>query len=547
MYRRVLTALLAFGVIASAPLSAKVVVNEVMVNEPGSATTLEWIELYNDSPNQALLYTCRLRIGAATVISFLTDSILPPGEYYIICRRLYSSGSTQGFEEVWGNNSGYWGDNEFETSIRPPLDADFSLSNSGGTIELYSLVNNEVLSRLTWTEEGKDGVSWEREAPKSATIGQSVDPTGSTPAVVNSLTPVGADLSLDSVEVIPDNGSVHLSFWVVNRGVSDILAQKLSLWHLLPNGFEVPVGTLDIPDVPRGYTVLLGDVYTFDGLYAHLKATLPQDDRDRNNERVFMATGADYPPVVLNEIMPRPRDGLATEWVELRSRSRAPVDLKDWSLGDARSQALISDTTLTMSVGGYLVLADSVQAITDFYPDFAGTASRPARWPTLNDDDDEVRLVDPYGIVADNHAYSSTFDDNFTMSRGEEPSHENEWGRSRDKGGTPGAPNDVLLEPTGSRLHVAIEPAVFSPDGDGAYDEVTITVEAPPAEEYDLKIYDRQGRPVRTLVDGQPVLAPAYYWDGRSDGGNRLPIGIYILYFEAVGVESLKEPIVIAR
>jgi hypothetical protein len=35
--------------------------------------------------------------------------------------------------------------------------------------------------------------------------------------------------------------------------------------------------------------------------------------------------------------------------------------------------------------------------------------------------------------------------------------------------------------------------------------------------------------------------------DGRSDGGNRLPIGIYILFFEAVGVESLKEPIVIAR
>lgn len=55
----------------------------------------------------------------------------------------------------------------------------------------------------------------------------------------------------------------------------------------------------------------------------------------------------------------------------------------------------------------------------------------------------------------------------------------------------------------------------------------------------DLGIYDVTGRLVRTLVDG-PVAAGNYAadWDGRDDGGNPMPSGIYFARLRAGGEEK---------
>ena len=106
----------------------------------------------------------------------------------------------------------------------------------------------------------------------------------------------------------------------------------------------------------------------------------------------------------------------------------------------------------------------------------------------------------------------------------------------------------MRYEPSGSSIAVAVKPSVFSPDGDGFEDVAIITVEEAPAEaELTMRVYDRQGRVVRTIIDGERLLKSSYTWDGRSDGGNRLPIGIYILYLEAAGGGSVKKTVVIAR
>jgi flagellar hook assembly protein FlgD len=52
---------------------------------------------------------------------------------------------------------------------------------------------------------------------------------------------------------------------------------------------------------------------------------------------------------------------------------------------------------------------------------------------------------------------------------------------------------------------------------------------------------------VKTFLDGQSSLQAEFAWDGKSDDGKQQPIGIYIVYFEAVGVESTKTTVVIAR
>ena len=121
------------------------------------------------------------------------------------------------------------------------------------------------------------------------------------------------------------------------------------------------------------------------------------------------------------------------------------------------------------------------------------------------------------------------------------------WGRSTEPGGTPGEMNLVRFLQDASALSITVTPRIIRPDGDGIDNEALIVVTAPAAPSYTIRLYDRRGRSVRTFEDRSPDLASEYRWDGRSDGGRRLPLGIYILYVEATGVESRKQTIVIGR
>jgi len=546
MYFRSVNIFLFLIFLAVISVHGGVVINEAMVNEPGSATTLEWIELYNDSENEAYLHTYKLKIGDYRITLPELNPLLQPGEYYIVCRRLYTSGSTPGFEGVWGDSSGYWGDSEYEQSLRTPFDESFSLPNTSGTIELVNFLE-EVISEFTWYEEGLDGVSWERVSPDELSIGQSVDYESATPGFMNSLTPVGNDLALDQVQVVSSKGDARLIFTITNRGETATGSTEFTLYEVLSDHFEIPLDVIEIPEIESGYTVQITETYNFDGLYIYLKAVLPSDDRDRNNEFEFRATGVEYPPIVINEVMANPTLGLKTEWVEIKNIYSEPFDLNGWQIGDELSLFMISDSALIINPDEYMVLADSSTLFLDFYTMFTGLCQQPERWSTLNNNGDNVRLIDDYGITAAEFEYASAYDSNYTWSRNEEGLQSDIWGRSDTKGGSPGKKNRVLIKPDASGLTVTIAPTHISPDGDGYQDEAEIMVEAPEGNGYEMKIYDKQGRVVKTFIDGASWLQPVYYWDGRSDGGNRQPIGIYILYFEVTGVESVKKPIVIAR
>jgi len=69
---------------------------------------------------------------------------------------------------------------------------------------------------------------------------------------------------------------------------------------------------------------------------------------------------------------------------------------------------------------------------------------------------------------------------------------------------------------------------------------------APPGESITMKIYDTEGREVKTLIDNLPSYDGQVEWDGRSNGGRRLPVGIYIVYMEVSNTDQYKQTIVIA-
>ena len=71
-----------------------------------------------------------------------------------------------------------------------------------------------------------------------------------------------------------------------------------------------------------------------------------------------------------------------------------------------------------------------------------------------------------------------------------------------------------------------------------------IDISVPEGEAMTARVYDRDGREMRTLIDSEKPYDESLEWDGTTDGGRSLPPGIYILYVEVSGSGTHKQTIV---
>lgn len=519
-------------------LYSAVIVNEVLANEPGGSTSLEWVELYNTSASDAGLSLYYLQIGASQVP---LSGIIPGNGYLVVCRRLYAGGGTPGFESQWGNNSGIWGDHPSEQY--PVQEGSFTLVNASGRVEV--LRAGTLQSGLSWIQPGLDGYSWERTDPLGVTIAQCIDNSGSTPGLLNSVTPLPNDLAIADLSAVPDSGRTTLFVEIENRGTLPQLGRVLLITD--QNAPSLPLLVDTLAQIEPGFRLLRSYALDPSGLYMAVTAAVETDDRPLNDTIGSIIPGSQYPAVYLNEILANPIAGLGSEWVEIVSRASSTMIISGWMLGDSLATVPILPDNQPIDPGEHLIIAQDSIAFKAYYPAFTGRILQPASWTDFNNDGDLVRLIDGYGYLADRRRYAETYDDNVTIARYEPEAPFGRWGREAALGGSPGEVNDVLFDQDFERMSIDITPQVFSPDNDGRDDTTVIRVAATPADRYTIKLYDRQGRVVRTIVDGVSLLRDRYTWDGRSDDGDRLPIGMYILFVEAHGVESRKETIVIAR
>ena len=102
--------------------------NEIMPNPVGNDNDYEWIELYNNSNEDLSLDNCLI-----DNIGFPLDSKINKSSYLVIAKDVSDIDQNgKSFEEVWGNNSGVWGDDETENY--EVLDLNISLKNSNDII-----------------------------------------------------------------------------------------------------------------------------------------------------------------------------------------------------------------------------------------------------------------------------------------------------------------------------------------------------------------------------------------------------------------------------
>jgi hypothetical protein len=184
-------------------LNSNVVINEMLANEPGSYTKLEWVELYNaDSTELDLegwLFICK---DDTTMIP--AGTAIPANGFLVVSRQLLSEPPDSiSFEGWWGDRSGVWGDSPEENF--PAVEAKMSLTNSGGTISLVDLDQN--VQTFTWDENCGDGVSLERVSSEEDFWLCCVFPDKSTPGEKNSVSTAYSDeieLSIEPNPFSPD-------------------------------------------------------------------------------------------------------------------------------------------------------------------------------------------------------------------------------------------------------------------------------------------------------------------------------------------------------
>jgi hypothetical protein len=463
--------LLAVGVILgmAMPARAELILNEALANEPGSATTLEWIEILNwpDTGADVSLQGYRLLDGGS-IITLDTLLVIPAGGFAILARKATGAAS---FETRWGDSSGVWGDAPGESFPLITV-GQMSLRNAGDTVRLVSPTGDTSL--ILWTSDAGDGRSIERIRPGDndapSNFAPCVAPSGSTPGSPNSVLPPRGDLAIDTVVTGPllptPDDTVRVAVRIRNVGFGDVAGGTLSLrregsaagvivaqpYPAIPETGELTL-VLDWPNPPPGIS--------------QITAWLNEDADSANNARtVPVSVRFDRPYLVISEYLANPEAGGPEEWVEIANVSDWGIRLEGMRVGDSLNSEPIPAAAGSIPAGGFHVLAENAAAFRAHYPDFTGALTGIPGWRALNNTGDGIRLVGPSGEIIDSLSFRLTYPGNRSVERVELTSSYSapgDWTVSEAPlGATPGAPNSVARGETGSLMFdsVWIEPPV---------------------------------------------------------------------------------------
>jgi hypothetical protein len=284
----------------------------------------------------------------------------------------------------------------------------------------------------------------------------------------------------------------------------------------------------------------------------------PPDSNPWNDTAfVDVMVGSEPLSIVVNEIMFDPLPA-QNEWVEFYHRGHDPIDIARWRFSDRPTSSgansfVITTTPIIVQPHDFIVVAADSSIFSQF-PSLATTS------PTvhlivlnrtngfgLNNDGDDVVLRDALGNTIDSVCFFSSWhhpDVAITKGRSLErispeisSNDQRNWSTSpSSSGGTPGQTNGVFTTRLPCAASLSISPNPFSPDGDGFEDFCIIHYNLPlTTSVIRISIFDVRGRLLRTLANTE-FSGPKgdIVWDGLDDAKQRVRIGPYIVFIEAI-------------
>ncbi|MEI7810995.1 MAG: lamin tail domain-containing protein [Ignavibacteria bacterium] len=285
-----------------------------------------------------------------------------------------------------------------------------------------------------------------------------------------------------------------------------------------------------------------------------------------NENSVRNLTGYERGTVIINEIMFYPSDD-NTEFIELYNKSGQTINIGGWLAGKVTGERFIlANENQSLNPGDFFIIAADSLLFNNYpYMRTAGNVMIINRTGLgLNNAEDNIILRDALGNIIDSVYYSDKWHNkgfsvtkNKSLERVNPVSGSNDnsnWSTSvADEGATPGKTNSIYVINQKVDKNFSILPNPFSPDNDGFEDVAIISYNSPrEITGIRLKIFDSQGRLVRTIINQSGSSRGSIIFNGCNDNGTPLRIGIYILLLEELDTnstvtETLKSVVVIAR
>lgn len=530
-----------------------VMINELMADPspPVGLPDFEYVEIYNTTNRHINMRGWTFQVG--TVEKPVPDLTLQPGEHI-----LFVPNSALWIFQMFGRSFGF---------------SSLGLTNAGATL---SLLNEKkvLISRVsysdTWygdAQKVNGGWSLEQIDPFNPCAGEenwsvSMAEEGGTPGKIN---------SIDAENLVVP--AIHKIIPVDGKTMRVYFNQAMDHWSCVnPQTYYVDK-TIGFPtsavsaDSSRSSVLLTFDkallkrtIYTL-SIEQPLLNCKGSELLSGSEFRFGISEPAEKNDVVINEVLFNPAGG-GVDFVEIFNRSEKIIDLATLKLGnlsmnsfggfDTSYKSVTADNQLLLE-GEYLVLTTNPTKVQEqYYTENPSAFLRMASLPAYNNASGTVILSGINKQLADFFKYDESMHHPLLNSVAgvslerihfDRPSSDQtNWHSASASVGyaTPGYKNSQFSEPVDAEAEVIVHPEVFSPDNDGVDDVLNISYRFDsPGLTASVHIFDSQGRLVKNIV-GNELLGTegTFSWDGRTEDNQKASIGIYIIFFEAFGVNG---------
>jgi hypothetical protein len=537
----------------SEALPFDVVINEIMAdpNPPVGLPDFEYVEIFNTSGRHISMRGWTFQVG--TTSKPVPDLILQPGEYI-----LFVPNSALWIFQMFGRSFGF---------------SSLGLTNSGATLSLLNdqgvLISRVAYSDSWYGDAQKAGGGWSLEQidPFNPCAGEenwsvSMAEEGGTPGNLNSID--AENLVLPAIhKIIPtDDKTVRIHF---NQAMDHWSCLNLQAYYV-DQTIGFPVVAVSADSARRSVLLKFDKAFLKRTIY-----TLSIEHSLYNCKGLELTPGLEYRfgisepvesnDIVINEVLFNP-SGDGVDFVEVYNRSDKIIDLATLKLGNVtRNSFGVSDTSFKsitddnqlLLKGEYMVLTTNPLKVKEqYHTEDPSAFLRMSSLPSYNNASGTVVLSGINKQLSDAFEYEESMHhpllskvDGVSLERihyDRPTSDRTNWHSAAVSVGfaTPAYKNSQFSEPGDPDDEVTISPEVFSPDNDGIDDVLNIAYRfEQPGFTASVTIFDVQGRLVRHLVNNAMLgTEGTFSWDGCTEDNQKANIGIYIIFFEAFGVNG---------
>ena len=452
-----------------------------------------------------------------------------------------------------------------------------SLNNTGDTISIRSSIKQ--LDAVIYTSKYvKKGVSIERidalEPSINGNLTLSCDTSGASSGTYNCNRALQYDLEI--CDFYQNKIKKTLDVKLYNIGKSSANGAEISIFCDKDKNMQFAddemILTKNIPNIASKDSFLLeinlneinSNLLKSGYYYFKAKIQFSEDENPANNSKTSEYYKAfAFETIRINEIMSRPADS-SGRYIEIYNSSADTIDLSGFSLQEGitkKENKYLPIKNLIIYPASYALIAwDSTLYYS--YPKLKDSINvYLSNWTyEINSDKDYIGIFDQSLELMDSCDYSESWHD---------PKLDNPKGVSLEKmnvlassnipnswtscvslnGGTPLEQNSVNIKYE-SKLIIEIKPNPFSrKNTNQPYCQFTYTIPYKTAK-INAEIFSEKGvsisKPLEAKYSGS---IGEFKWDGIDKNNNEVPIGAYILYFEAIdgdtGESSIEKKIIV--